>query len=64
VLVTQDDKPVLVIKNLDDDAVDELIAEHPGFLETIRRARQQKAAGQVRSLAELRQEYGTHDEAG
>ncbi len=63
VLVTQGDRPVLVIKSLlDDDAADELIAQHPGFQETIQRARQQKASGQVRRLAELRQEYDAEEE--
>lgn len=62
VLVTQGDRPVLVIRNLlDDDAADELIAQHPGFRETISRAREQKAGGQVRRLAELRKEYDTDE---
>jgi len=63
VLVTQGDKPVLVIRNLlEDDAADELIAQHPGFQETNRRARRQKASGQVRRLAELRKKYDTDEE--
>lgn len=58
VLITEQDRPVLVIRSLlDDDTADELIAQHPAFQETIRRARQQKARGQIRRLAELRQKY-------
>jgi hypothetical protein len=44
------------------DEADELIARHPGFQQTIRQARQQKVRGQVRSLAELRQEYESDEE--
>jgi hypothetical protein len=63
VLVTQGDRPLLVIRNLlDDDAADELIAQHPSFQETIRRARQQKAGGHVRRLAELREKYDADKE--
>jgi hypothetical protein len=43
--------------DLDDDVTDDLIAKHPAFLETIRRARQQKAAGRVRRLEDVRQKY-------
>ena len=58
VLITEHDHPVLVIRNLlEDDTADELIAQHPAFQETIRRARQQKMEGRVRRLADLRQEY-------
>lgn len=58
VLVTEHNRPVLVIRSLwDDDVVDELVAQHPEFQESIRRARGQKAAGQVRTLAELREKY-------
>jgi PHD/YefM family antitoxin component YafN of YafNO toxin-antitoxin module len=62
VLVTDQDQPVLVIRSLlDDAAVDDLIAQHPAFQETIRRARQQAAQGRVKSLAELRRKYGVED---
>ncbi len=54
-----------VIRNLlDDDTADELIVQHPGFQETIRRAREQKAAGRVKHLAELRKKYGTDEDTG
>ena len=59
VLVTEHERPVLVIRNLvDDEAADELIAQNPMFLDSIRRAREDKAQGRVRQLAELRAKYG------
>ena len=58
VLVTDDGKPILVVRSLlDDEAVDDFIAQHPAFKASIERARQQKAAGKVKSLAELREKY-------
>ena len=36
---------------------DELIAQNPAFQSTVERARQQKAAGKVKTLAELRAKY-------
>jgi len=58
VLLTDDGKPLLVIQSLlDDEAVDDLIAQHPAFRASIERARQQKAAGKVKTLAELREKY-------
>ncbi len=58
ILITEHDRPLLVIRSvLEDDTVDDLIAQHPAFKETIRRARQQKAAGQVKRLEALRQKY-------
>ena len=58
VLVTDDGKPILVVRSLlDDEAVDDLIAQHPAFKASIKRARQQKAMGQVKTLAELREKY-------
>ncbi len=42
---------------LDDDSVDDLIAQHPSFAASIRCARQQKTAGKVRRLSELRARY-------
>ena len=58
VLITEDDQPLLVLRNLlDDDALDELIAQHPRFQESIRRARQQKAEGRVKRVGELHAKY-------
>ena len=60
VFVTEHHRPVLVVRSLaDDDAADELIAQHPDFQDSIRRARQQKRDGQVYTLAELRAVYET-----
>jgi hypothetical protein len=58
IVITQHDCPILVVRSLlDDDVADDLIAQHPAFLESIREARKQKAQGQVRRLADLRQKY-------
>jgi hypothetical protein len=58
VLVTDEGKPILVVRSLlEDDVADELIAQHPAFQASIERARQQKAAGKVKTLAELREKY-------
>ena len=58
VLVTDDGKPILVVRSLlDDEAVDDLIAQHPAFKASIERARQQEATGKVKTLAELREKY-------
>ena len=58
VLLTDRGKPVLVIHNLlEDDIADELIVQHPSFQASVRRAREQKAAGRVKTLAEVRQKY-------
>lgn len=58
VVITENHRPVLVVRSvLDDDAADELIVQHPDFAASIQRARQQKAEGNVRSLAELRAKY-------
>jgi hypothetical protein len=46
-------------QRLDDEAIDELIAQNPAFRASIQRARQQKTNGQVRRLSELRQKYAT-----
>ncbi len=62
VLITQHDRPLLVVRSLlDDEAADELISQHPGFLDSIRLAREQKAKGLVRSLAEVRRQYATDE---
>ncbi len=64
ILITEKKRPVLVIRSLlDDDVADDLIARHPAFLETIRRARQQKTVGRVKRLEEIRQKYETAQEA-
>ena len=58
VLVTDDGRPILVVRSLlDDEAVDDLIAQHPAFKASIERARQHKATGKVKTLAELREKY-------
>ena len=58
VLVTDEGKPILVVRSLlEDDMADELIAQNPAFQSTVERARQQKAAGKVKTLAELRAKY-------
>lgn len=48
--------------DLDAIRLDDLIAMHPEFQRSIRNARQQKAAGLVRSLADLRQKYALDEE--
>ena len=58
VLVTDHGEPIFVVRSLlEDDLADELIAQHPAFQASIERARQQKATGRVKSLAELREKY-------
>jgi len=58
VLVTEAGEPILVVRNvLEDDVADELIVRHPEFRASIERARKQKAAGQAKSLAEMRKKY-------
>ena len=37
--------------------LDDLIVQNPAFAASIKRARQQKAEGKVRSLAEVRTKY-------
>jgi hypothetical protein len=52
------DYRILIVRNLlDDDVADDLIVQHPAFLESIQEARRQKTQGQVRCLAELWQKY-------
>jgi len=64
ILITDRKRPVLVIRSLlDDDVADDLIARHPAFLATIRRAREQKTAGHTRRLEDVRQKYETTQEA-
>lgn len=58
VLLTDEGKPILVVRNLlEDDVADDLIVRHPAFKASIQRARQQKAEGKVKTLAELRAKY-------
>jgi PHD/YefM family antitoxin component YafN of YafNO toxin-antitoxin module len=58
VLVTDEGKPILVVRSLlEDEVADELIVQNPAFQATVERARQQKAAGKVKTLAELRAKY-------
>lgn len=58
VLMTQDGQPVMVLRSLlDDDTADELIAQHPDFAASIERGKKQRTAGQVKTVAELRQKY-------
>jgi len=64
ILITDRNRPVLVIRSLlDDDVADDLIARHPAFLATIRRAREQKTVGHTRRLEDVRQKYETTQEA-
>ena len=63
VVITEKQRPVLVIRSLlDDDIADDLIARHPVFLSTIQQARQQRAVGRVKLLEEVRQKYVTDNE--
>lgn len=58
VLLTDHGDPIFVVRNLlEDDLADELIAQHPAFQASVEHARQQKAAGKVKTLAELREKY-------
>ncbi|MCE7986831.1 MAG: hypothetical protein DYG89_37130 [Caldilinea sp. CFX5] len=52
-----DDYPILTVQKLLDNVADDLIAQHPAFLESILEARRQKIRGQVRRLVDLRQKY-------
>ena len=47
---------------IDDDAADDLIAQNPRFLDSLRRAREEKTQGRVRLLAELRTKYGLDED--
>ena len=58
VLVTDHGEPIFVVRSLRDDALaDELIVHHPDFQASVERARQQKAGGKVKTLAELRAKW-------
>jgi hypothetical protein len=57
-VLTRQGKPAYIVRSLlDDDLADDLIALHPEFIESIERARQQKEAGQTKTLAEIRAKY-------
>jgi hypothetical protein len=63
VLLTENGRPRFVIRDLtDDDVVDELLAQNPKFLESIKLARQQFAEGQALSLAEVRAKYAAQQD--
>jgi hypothetical protein len=58
IILTRQGKPVYIVRSLlDDDLADDLIALNPDFIDSIARARQQKVAGQTKTLAEIRTEY-------
>ena len=58
VVVTEHGQPILVLRSLlEDEVADELIAQHPDFRASIELAQRQKAEGQTKTLAELRQKY-------
>ena len=60
VVVTERGHPILVLRSLlEDEIVDELIAQHPEFRVSIEQAHRQKAEGQTKTLDELRKKYGT-----
>lgn len=62
VLLTENGRPAYVIRDLgDDDLMDELLEQSPDFLESIRRARQDKVEGRVLTLAEVRAKYTQSD---
>lgn len=62
IVFTQDGQPLYILRSLiDDDVTDDLIALNPDFLESIRRARQQKVQGRTRTLAEIRAAYAQHN---
>ena len=62
-VLTESGEPKYVVRSLvEDDLADELIALDPDFLASIQLARQQKAEGRVKSLAEARRLYTSSDE--
>ncbi len=62
VLLTENGRPRYIIRDLDDDdVVDELLAQNPAFLESIRMARQQVTEGKALSLAEMRVKYAVQE---
>ncbi len=64
IVITEQDRPMLVVRSIvDDESADDLIAEHPAFLDTIQRAREDKRKGRVRHLAELRARYDAGEES-
>lgn len=63
VLLTENGHPAYIIQNLeDDDVLDELLEHNPDFLESIGRARQDKAKSRVITLAEARAKYAAQND--
>jgi len=59
------DEVLTICRLLDaDDVVDDLIARHGAFLDTIRQARQQRAAGRARRIEDVRRKYEVGREKG
>ena len=62
-VITEDGLPKYVVRSLvDDDLADELISLHPEFLASIQAARQHKAEGKVKTLAEVKAKYAKSSE--
>jgi len=58
IVVTERGNPILVLRSLlEDDVADDLIAQHPDFRASVELARRQKAEGQTKTLAQLREKY-------
>ena len=54
-VITRHGQPAYILRDvLDDDLADELIAQNPDFLQSIRTARQQKNEGRVKPLNKVR----------
>ena len=64
ILLLQDGEPAFVIRKIDDDLADELIAQNPKFLASIQLARQQKAQGKVKTLADMSEKYAESTDSG
>jgi len=63
VLLSENGRLKYVIRDLDDDDfIDDLLAQNPKFLESIRAARQQIAEGKALSLAEVRVKYAAQQD--
>jgi hypothetical protein len=57
-VITSNGRPAYILRRLtDDDLIDDLLARNPSFLASIRRAREQKAAGKVKTLREIQAKY-------
>ena len=53
---------IILAPEADDDLADELLEHDPEFLESIRRARQDKAKGRVITLAEARAKHAAQND--